>query len=478
MESLLERVARTVGRYAMFTAGQKVGVAVSGGADSVCLLFALRELAPRWGILLSVLHLDHGLRGEESAGDAAFVERLAAQLGMAVTVERVDLRSRAGNLEQAARQARLDFFRAQISAGRVDRVALGHTRSDQAETVLFRMLRGAAGAGLAGIRPVTTDGLVRPLLEVERPEIEAFLKGRGISWREDSTNRSPEFARNRIRHNLLPQLAREWNPAIARTLAHTAEWALAEEAWWELETDRLGSSLVPEREGAIRVRAASLAGLPLAPARRLVRRALERVRGNLLGIDFEHVDQVLEMAAGHRGHGRVQVPGVEVVRSFDWLLFFRAGEDPFPQVSYAFAVSPPLVVEIPDTGTRIALELIENPVTRTGSPYVYNIEMGCIDWPRVSGPLELRNWRPGDRYHPIGHTGEEKIKNLFQKSRVPVWERSGWPVLTDRSGIVWARRFGPAESRIPQQSGTTVLQIRESVKVESKTPARTSIELG
>ena len=470
---MLERVARTAGRYAMFTAGQKVGVAVSGGADSVCLLFALRELAPRWGIMLSVLHLDHGLRGEESAADAEFVERLAGELGLAVTVERVDLSSHTGNLEQAARHARLEFFRAQRAAGLVDRVALGHTRSDQAETVLFRILRGAAGAGLAGIRPVTSDGLVRPLLEVERPDVEAFLKSRDISWREDSTNDSLEFARNRIRHSLLPQLARDWNPGIVKALAHTAEWALAEEAWWQSEMDRLEESMLRWWSGAILAQASKLSALPAAEARRLVRRAIEKVKGDLKGLDFEHVSQVLEM----NRHGRALLPGVEVIRSFDWLLFFRAGEHPFRRLPYSLVVSPPAVVEIPDAGTEISLELIENPVTRRGSPYVYNVEMGCIDWPRVSGSLELRNWRPGDRYHPIGHTGEEKIKSLFQKARVPVWERSGWPVLTDRSGIVWTRRFGPAEGRTPGASCTTLLRIRESVKLESKTPARTSIEL-
>jgi tRNA(Ile)-lysidine synthase len=474
LEPLLERVARTVERHAMFIPGQKVGVAVSGGADSVCLLFVLRELAPRWGVLLYVLHLDHRLRGEESAADAEFVRSLAAELGLVATVAHADVRSHGGNLEQAARNARLEFFRAEMAAGRVDRVALGHTRTDQAETVLFRLLRGTAGAGLSGIRPVTADGIVRPLLEIERPEVEAFLKGRGIGWREDSTNRSPLFARNRIRHSLLPQLAREWNPAIVKALAHTAEWALAEEAYWETEVTRLEGSLFRRWRGGIILQVSELRALPAAGARRLIRRAIERVKGDLRGIDFEHVSQILEV----NGPGRARMPGVETIRSFDWLMLFPAGTRPFRHLAYSLPVSPPTVVEIPDSGTDITLELIENPVTPEGCRYVYNREMGCIDWPRVSGPLELRNWRPGDRYHPIGHTGEEKIKNLFQRARVPVWERSGWPVLTDGSGIIWTRRFGPAAGLSPDACSTTVLRIGESVKLESEMPARASIELG
>ena len=250
---VLQRVAQTIERYGMFRPRQRAGVAVSGGADSVCLLEVLRELARRWELRLSVLHLDHGLRGEESREDAEFVRALASGMELPFILERAELGSAAGNLEEAAREARLRFFREQIAAGAVDSVALGHTRSDQAETVLFRFLRGAGTAGLAGIRPVTGDGIVRPLLDVTRAETEAFLRARGIAWREDSTNASARFARNRIRHSLLPQLAREWNPALEETLAKTADWALAEEAYWKEETARLAAGCLRDEGAAVLV---------------------------------------------------------------------------------------------------------------------------------------------------------------------------------------------------------------------------------
>ena len=230
---LLARIARFIQRHAMFHAGQAAGVAVSGGADSVCLLHVLLELGPRWDLRLRVLHLNHNLRGEESRADAGFVMALANRLGLPATVGEADFSAAPGNLEEAAREARLNFFRERMAAGEVDSVALGHTRSDQAETVLFRFLRGAGSAGLAGIRPVTADGIVRPLLAVDRAEVEGFLRERGIAWREDSSNADPRFARNRIRRQLLPQLIRDWNPALAETLAQTADWARAEEAWWD-----------------------------------------------------------------------------------------------------------------------------------------------------------------------------------------------------------------------------------------------------
>ena len=155
------------------------------------------------------------------------------------------------NLEEAARDARLAFFEKAMATGAVERVALGHTRGDQAETVLFRFLRGAGTAGLAGIRPATSTGIVRPLGgDRSGRNRGSSCAERGIAWREDSTNLSPEFARNRIRHHLLPQLARDWNPAIRETLANTADWARAKEAYWEAEIDRLAAGALRESGGA------------------------------------------------------------------------------------------------------------------------------------------------------------------------------------------------------------------------------------
>ena len=303
-----------------------VAVAVSGGADSVCLLHVLLELSPRLDLRLAVLHLDHRLRGGESEADRAFVCSLASQYGLPILVREVEVAALGGNLEQAARQARLAFFRETVASGAADRVAVGHTRSDQAETVLYRFLRGSGSAGLAGIRPITSSGLIRPLLETDREEVEQFLREHSIPWREDSTNSSREFARNRMRHDLLPQLAREWNPAIRRTLARTADWAQAEEAWWETEIDRLAAqflTLSPGYPPAIVVRTAALGALPLATARRLVRRAIETAKGDTRGIDFHHVQAILDMAAQTEGSSRIQAHGIEICRSFDWLRFSR-----------------------------------------------------------------------------------------------------------------------------------------------------------
>jgi tRNA(Ile)-lysidine synthase len=462
---MIERVAKTIIRYSMFQVGQRAGVAVSGGADSVCLLHVLRDLAPRWNLRLTVLHLDHKLRGEESSRDAAFVRDLAARLDLPFELQETDVAARCresgDNLEQAARAARLEFFKRLTQAGTVDRIAAGHTRSDQAETVLFRFLRGSGTAGLAGIRPVTSEGIVRPLIEVDRSEVRQFLLDRGIAWREDSTNSSLQFARNRIRHELLPQIAREWNPAIGETLANTADWALAEEAWWDDEIGRLASQHFTTTDGAILLDAGLLAALPLAVARRLVRRAMELAKGDLRGIDFGHIRSVMDLARSTEGHGRLQAPGLDIFRSFEWLRFGQPGAGGLETRNYRLALAVPGTVRVPGTNLAISLELIDKSGPSVSPEWVYNDWVGCLDWQRLSGSLELRNWRPGDQYQPAGYSGEEKIKTLFQRARIPLWERRHWPVLTDGSSIVWARRFGPAAGLVAEQDAKVILKIRE-----------------
>ncbi|HUP04734.1 MAG TPA: tRNA lysidine(34) synthetase, partial [Bryobacteraceae bacterium] len=207
---MLRRVVEFITRYNMIKPGSRVGIAVSGGADSVCLLHLLYTLAPEWNLALTVLHLNHKLRGVESEEDEQFVRSLAESLSLPAIVESwqwggpegmpaqasgphpllrgPDSGLQQANLEAAAREARLAFFARAAASTALDCVALGHTRSDQAETVLFRLLRGAGTAGLSGIRPVTPAGIVRPLLAVTRGEVESYLRDRGIAWREDSSN--------------------------------------------------------------------------------------------------------------------------------------------------------------------------------------------------------------------------------------------------------------------------------------------------
>ena len=289
-------------------AGTRVGVAVSGGADSVALLRLLLELRAELGIVLSVAHFHHQIRGAEADADAQFVAGLAESHNLELHSDSGDApahaREKHVSLETAARELRYAFFRKLLESGAVDTIATGHTLDDQAETVLMRLVRGAGGRGLASIHPrLRHPGpIVRPLLGVRRRDLEEYLRGLTQDWREDSTNRDRQHLRNRVRHELLPRLERDFNPEVARVLAETAEVARTEEEFWQREIERLLPEVCPEGDASLKLQ--PLLAQPLAVQRRLVRAALERAGASF---DFRHGEEILRLTQNPRG--TLELPG-------------------------------------------------------------------------------------------------------------------------------------------------------------------------
>jgi tRNA(Ile)-lysidine synthase len=394
--------------------------------------------------------LNHQLRATESDEDAVFVTNLAASLGLPAIVESADIQAAGGNLEEAGRDARCEFYRKHG----FDRIATGHTMNDQAETVLYRLIRGSGTAGLAGIRPVNAGGLVRPLIETERTEIEAWLTERGIAWRDDRTNVDLKFARNRIRHELLPYLVREFNPALPRTLAQMAATAQDEEEYWQVEITNLAAQLLTLRPPGVLIRTTNLLSLPKATARRLLRRAVEEAKGDLRSVDSSHIEALLQLAAGGEGHGRLQVPGLDIFRSFDWLRLAPPRIGAREDHDYLVPLTVPGSARIHGSQSTISLEF--NPA-ETG----YTKDGSSLDGDRLAYPLELRNWHPGDQIARRAGSSE-KIKALFQEWRVPIWERQGWPVITSCGKIVWTRRFGVDAGFAASADSRTVIRVSES----------------
>lgn len=453
---MLERVRKTITRYSMLPRGGRVAVAVSGGPDSVCLLHVLRELAPEFEVSLSVAHLNHRLRGAESDEDERFAAGIAERLDLPFHQTSVDIGAAKDNLEQAGRRARRTFF-AGLNA---DRVALGHTCDDQAETVLFRLLRGSGLRGLAGIYPVTAGDsdrpfYIRPLMDVTRGEVVEFLRSRGIEWREDSSNFDPRFARNRIRRSLLPQLADDWNPRIGESLAQLANLAHDEERWWRSYIDDLAPGIFLKRAGGIELRAATLAEFPLAVGRRLIRRAIAEVKGDLRRLEFSHVERVLDLAAQPDGDGRLQLPGIDVRRSFDWIRMAPA-DRPLDLAARRLAI--PGVYPLTD-GPCLHLEIAPRFFASKKDATLKAAELSLRRLPPL---LELRGWKPGDHYRPQGQRRDLKIKEMFQVERVPSWLRSSWPIVSSGDTILWSRTFGAAAEFAANREPGPVLRVWEA----------------
>jgi tRNA(Ile)-lysidine synthase len=433
---VLDRVAATILRHRMLPPGSNVIVAVSGGPDSVGLLHILRELAPRLGIAVAgVAHVNHKLRGAESDGDEQFVAELAQ--ARELPFFSAEIRAGRGNLEQFLRRERREFFTGLIRKGQATHVALGHTRDDQAETVLLRILRGSGLAGIAGILPAAADGIVRPLLDVGRQELQEYLLRQQIGWRVDSSNIDPRFARNRIRNGLLPQLRREWNPRISEALAQMAALAYEEEQWWAEQVSKVNPVRGAEAE------AAAIAALPAALARRVVRQIIRNALGDLRRIEFAHVDAVLKLARARAGSGRVDLPRLTVIRSFDRLRFGH----PLPPLPPR-SVSVPGKYLSPGGDSSIVIELSRR---RTCA----NLK-NEISWRKLPDRLELRGWVSGDSYRPLGESRERKLKEMFQDARVPSWRRASWPILSSEGRILWAKWFGVAAEFAAEARGKVV----------------------
>jgi len=490
-QSLISRVQSAIKKQGFLRAGERVGVAVSGGADSVALLLLLVDLRKQLGIVLNVAHFNHKLRGKDSDGDEKFVAKLAEKYGLAFHAGRANIAAKAksskANLEDTARRARYEFFARLVEDGRVDKVAVAHTADDQAETVLAHILRGTGLAGLGGIHP-SVGHVVRPLLGVRRSELRAYLRSRKQTWREDATNRDTTRMRARIRKKLLPILEKQFQAAVVEHLATLAELAREDEAFLGALVDDHMRRCVEKDTGSAKISASDLldfstkkdfttegterteaeAEKNFAMSGRIVRRIVGELKPREGQLNAAHVRSILELAERGENGKCLSLPGgVEVRREHDSLIFCARDS-------------------IDVTNRRRPLEF-ERAINFHGTEVDVNVpELSCvfrfrvIDWPTKRGdtiekefvldrdalqsPLVLRNWHAGDKIRPCGHRSAHKLKRLLNQKRVSRWERDGWPVLTSGGVLAWARGFpAAAEFAASEKTRSGVVITEEAI---------------
>ena len=503
MRTALEQsVLEFIRRSRMASPGDRFGVAVSGGADSVALLRLLESLRDDLGIALFVVHFDHMLRGADSDADRSFVAELARSSGLECVTAREDVRAAADehgwNVEDAARRLRYAFFGRILREGKAASIGIAHTADDQAETVLGHLLRGTGLTGLAGIYPIVAapggGSLVRPLLDARRQDLRDYLRARGQEWREDATNVDQTKLRARIRARLLPVLESDFSPGVVGHLGDLARFAREEESFWSaLVEDRLAEySSTAHSEATtklIRIRANDLLA-PMTfrrasassrsegsaseradselranesatdPARalteRLIRRLYERVRGDRCDLSARNVEQVIRLAAESTSGKRVKLPGkIEVERVFDELVFSRVDAKERPRSgqetktessTYQYVVSLPdqgaTTISVPEVATRFRLKIVDWPLAESDT----ESDSDALDAAALRLPLLLRNWRSGDAYRPRGHRQTRKLKQMFLAGRIPRRQRACWPVLESGGQVIWARGMAPAQS--------------------------------
>ncbi len=434
---VFQNFARLIRSRKLVAAGDKVLLALSGGADSTALLRLFLEIRSQLDLELAAAHLNHGLRGKESEADAEFVRSLAADHHLPCVVEKLSPRERpqGGNVQARAREQRYRFLQRIGDSLGAQRIALAHTRNDQAETVLLRLLRGSGSLGLAAIPLSRADRFIRPLLSIEREALRAWLRSLGVGWREDSSNRDLRFARNKVRHELIPRLEKSFNPAIVEVLARTAENLRgdAESLEW-LVRDLAGRHADPA-DARLGWRRSWLNTLPPGLRSQLVRHAFGILDPGKRVLK-KQVEAVLELLQDHKSGKSVRIGRIQAAREFDRLLFRELPASP-PVEAYRYPLGIPGKVRLRQVGLLFETHLNQGS---SGLPLLDRWEIH-LSPQAVARGLEVRSWQAGDAYQPLGSLKPRKIKELFQRKRIGLSARAGWPVVTCGGKIVCAGSF-------------------------------------
>ena len=431
----------------MIEYGETVLIAVSGGADSIALLYGLHTLHTQLNCQLHVVHIDHCLR-PDSAADAEFVREQATKLDLSFSGHTIDI-SRLSeewklSIETAARKARYDFYESVCSNTGATKVALGHHKDDIAETVLMNIIRGTGSSGLKGIAPIRDSKYIRPLATFTRKDIETYLKSIDTVPREDPTNTDKQFLRNRIRYDLIPILEQEYNPNIRNGLCRTAEILgsetefldiIAHQAYTECKlTVSNPVSLVLDRQKFLQYH--------IALQRQILRHAVTDILGELNDFSYDHCHAIIDIINSEKPNAKFTLPNAFVFkRTYQKLILERNSDE---TVDYDYILNIPGKTELSILNAEITATFLDTNIND-----LLTIPDGTkdalFDYCNIDLPLHLRNRRYGDRFQPYGMKGTKKIKDFFIDKKVPHGQRNRIPLLVCGEEIMWVIGFTTSE---------------------------------
>jgi tRNA(Ile)-lysidine synthase len=442
-KTLEQRVIDFIQKHNLFSSGDRLVVAVSGGGDSVCLLRILVQRRKELGVELHVAHLNHQLRGAESDSDAGYVSGLARRLDVSATIERRDVAAyhdqKGVSLEEAAREVRYSFL-AEVARGMgASKVVVGHTRDDHIETVVMHLLRGAGTAGLCGLqtRSVLPYGehngqleVVRPLLELTRQETMDYCQRYSLAPRSDSSNVSPSFLRNRVRLELLPVL-RSYNPGIDKALLRLADIAGDDLSFIEEQASLLWKKLAREEGDIIYLDMGKMVASPHAMQRQIFRRAVKQLRGNLKDVEADHIEAMVDFLSKPAGKKLCLPDGLTLSTEYGRLVLASAQASicPLPPLKGISKIKIPGKTDL--SGWRVRADIIQEVVGDEDGL------AASFDLDKVGKELTVRRRRPGDRFQPLGMSQTKKLQDFMVDSRIPRSWRDRVPLICSSKQILW-----------------------------------------
>ncbi len=434
---LLDKVKTTIKRHQMLLRGDSVLIGLSGGPDSVCLLCVLDMLKESFDLRLSAIYIDHGLRPGETDVEREFCRKLCGGRGVRFIEQSIDVRAHANtwnlNLQEAARQLRYWTFDQTAREIKAHRIALGHTADDQAETLVMNLLRGTGPTGLAGMPPVRKN-IIRPLIDVERREIEAFLDANGVGFLTDSSNLKRDYVRNRVRLSLMPRL-REFNLDIIGTLARTAAIFQDEERYFTvIVTKTLMKMISRKTDTRLELFLAPFEIMDTVVMRRALRRAIDETRG-LRRITYAHIEDVIRLIKEGKPGDRIYLPdGIRVIKDYSTLILTSEA----PSTLTPCALNVPGETILKESGILLKASEAGVDAVKDARDLLGDGKGTCVlDADALPAPLMARPRRPGDFFYPRGFGRRKKLQDYFVDEKVPRDERNRIPIVTSGDEIVW-----------------------------------------
>jgi len=455
---VLEAAKKTIEKYKLLTREDKILVALSGGVDSCALLAVLLELRKEWAFDLFLGHFNHRLR-PGAIEDEQFVRKVAKQHSLPLFVGSEDVRSYARdrrlNLEEAGRVLRYDFLIRTAQKIGDAKVATGHNMNDQAETFLMRLLRGSGLRGLGSIFPVIEGRIIRPLLFVERKEIEAYLRKKSIEFRRDESNLDRRLTRNKIRLDLIPHIQENFEPKIIPHISRVVSILQEEDDLLEKLTSTEVRKTIIQKDGKACLDLKAMSALPRGLARRIIRKFIKELKGDLKGISFEDVESILELGEKKSFHLKKKFL---LTRGKD-LVCLRKIPSPKIEYEYVWDGNRPLVIE------ELHLIVEAKRLKHGSSPFVFDDNSRVfLDGKKIGFPIRIRNRREGDRYQPLGAPGKKKLKEIMRAKRIPLEERDRRPVFVFGDEIIWILGFPVGEKHKIDDISEDVVEICVSAK--------------
>ena len=448
---LEEKILQTIKKFDMLSFNDRVLIGVSGGPDSATLLNVLLSLKKRYNLLFFIAHLDHMLRGEESDKDVNFVKNLAQELSLPCEVKSCNLikiaRKEHLTLEEAARKYRYKFYSETARKFKTNKIALGHNADDQVETVLMRFLRGSGLEGLMGIPPVRGK-IIRPLIECSREEIEKYCKENKIEHRVDSSNKEVVYFRNKIRLELLPLLSEGYNINIKDIMLRLRSIISEVSVYLNQETELLFKE-VTRRESpeTVIIDLKKFSSLPLALKRRIIRKSIEVVKGNLYSISFRHNNEILKLTEYQLGEKEICLPDdIRAKKIYNKIIIYkkRISKNQIDEIptTWEYNILIPGKTEIKSLDIEVEIKILDSVDIKSSLYFNRKKSKGkfleFIDYNKVKLPLKLRNRRSGDKFYPLKMKGLKKVKDFFIDNKIPKSHRDLIPILVDNEDqIVW-----------------------------------------